>query len=252
MMNRIWIGKSGSAFRNVLVIFVLACSVAIGLSSFNSPVTRDPEVLLKGLKAKFNSVKDYSADVVIKVKVDFLKVPVTKAKIYYKAPNKIKVDAQGFAMLPRNGLDFANTSMLNNPYTALYVKDEVVKGVNCAVVKVIPNDGGEVVISTMWIDPVKSELKKFTTTTKANGTFDVVLTYDPKQPKLVMPTQLLISFDVDKIQLPKGVSGDLTGESAHVEKTDKSKSTRGQIVIDYANYKINQGLKDAIFVEKKK
>lgn len=252
MMKRIFAGVRVSALRNVAVILTICVGLGIAMTSFTVPVTRDPEALLKGLKIKFNSVKDYSADVVIKVKVDFLKVPITRAKIYYKAPNKIKVDAEGFAMLPRNGLDFANTSMLNNPYTAIYVKDELVKGVNCAVVKVIPNDGGEVVISTMWIDPANSELKKFTTTTKANGTFDVQLTYDPKQPKLVMPTQLLISFDVDKIQLPKGVSGDLTGESAHVDKADKSKSTRGQIVIDYANYKINQGLKDAIFVEKKK
>lgn len=251
-MQKFSITNRLNAFRTVLVLVLFSLCISIGFSSFYTPVNRDPELLLKGLKAKFNSVKDYSADVVIKVKVDFLKVPVTKAKIYYKAPNKIKVDAQGFAMLPRNGLDFANTSMLNGPYTAIYVKDEMVKGVNCAIVKVIPNDGGEVVISTMWIDPTKNELKKFTTTTKANGTFDVQLSYDPKKPSLVMPTQLLISFDVDKIQLPKGVSGDLTGESAHTEKADKSKSTRGQIIIDYANYKINQGLKDALFVEKKK
>ena len=207
MMKRIFAEVRVSALRNVAVILIICVGLGMAMTSFTAPLTRDPEVLLKGLKVKFNSVKDYSV---------------------------------------------ANTSMLNNPYTAIYVKDELVKGVNCAVVKVIPNDGGEVVISTMWIDPANSELKKFTTTTKANGTFDVQLTYDPKRPKLVMPTQLLISFDVDKIQLPKGVSGDLTGESAHVDKVDKSKSTRGQIVIDYANYKINQGLKDAIFVEKKK
>lgn len=221
----------------------------------NSPqkaVSRDANEILVALQKRFSSVKDYSADVVIKVKVDFLKIPITKAHIYYKAPDKIKVDAKGFAMLPRNGLDFANTSLLKNKYDAIYIKDEMVNGINCAVVKVIPSDPGEVILSTMWINPEKNELEKFVTSTKSNGTFEVALTYDKTKPELVMPSQLNITFDINKIQLPKSMSGDLTGETARTEKpTNEKKSTKGQVFINYSNFKINQGLKDELFLEKK-
>ncbi len=249
--------RLGWILRISLLTIVVFLAIQIGKEYSTTAktaafVTRDPNELLTKLKTKFNSVRDYTADVVIKVKVEFLKIPITKAKIYYKAPDKIKVDAKGFAMLPRSGLDFANTSMLKNKYDAIYVKDELVNGINCAVVKVIPSDPGEVIISTMWIDPIKCELRKFVTTTKSNGTFDVVLTYDKAQPNLVMPASLNISFDVNKIQLPKSMSGDLTGETAHVEKSETKKTTRGQIFINYSNFKINQGLKDELFKEVKK
>jgi len=235
----------------IIFVFLIAAST---LQSFANEVTsasKDPNELLERLKKRFNSVKDYTADVQIKVKVEFLKIPLTKAKIYYKAPNKIKVDAKGFAMLPRSGLDFANTSMLQTKYDAIYIKEELVNKVNCSVVKVIPSEGGEVVISTMWIDPVRNELVKFITTTKSNGTFEVYLTYDKTKPAQIMPISLNIIFDVKKIQLPKSMSGDITGETARVEKTDKKKVTRGEIVLNYSNFVINKGLNDALFIEAK-
>jgi hypothetical protein len=47
------------------------------------------------------------------------------------------------------------------------------------------------------------------------------------------------------------MSGDITGETARVEKTDKKKVTRGEIVLNYSNFVINKGLNDALFIEAK-
>ena len=44
--------------------------------------SKDPNVIIKNVKETFGKVKDYTADVDIKVDVSFLKVPEMKAKVY--------------------------------------------------------------------------------------------------------------------------------------------------------------------------
>jgi len=48
------------------------------------PQNKDPEIILKRLMEKFNYVKDYQVDVKIKIDIDYIQAPQTKAKIYFK------------------------------------------------------------------------------------------------------------------------------------------------------------------------
>ena len=50
------------------------------------------DLIIKNLKDNFKKVKDYTADVDIKVDVSFLKVPEMKAKIYFKQPDKTHIE----------------------------------------------------------------------------------------------------------------------------------------------------------------
>ena len=70
--------------------------VAIFTITYNTIFAQsyDSKPLLDSLKNKMNKVNDYSADVTIKLNVSFIKIPIKKATIFYKKPDKIKMRAK--------------------------------------------------------------------------------------------------------------------------------------------------------------
>src|ERR1035437_4610341 len=130
-------------------------SIFIVILMFNGLVlsqSKDPDLILNKVKEEFTKVKDYQVDVNIIVDVDFIKVPETKAKIYFKQPDKIHFDAEGFAMLPKDGINFSPLSFLKKNYTAIYEKEENLDGHLVSVIKIIPSsERGDIVLTTLWI-----------------------------------------------------------------------------------------------------
>jgi outer membrane lipoprotein-sorting protein len=60
-------------------LFLLICfTVSV------SGQSKDPDDILDRVKAAFIMIEDYEVDIQIKVDVDFLKVPDSEAKLYFK------------------------------------------------------------------------------------------------------------------------------------------------------------------------
>ena len=70
--------------------------------------------------------------------MEFLKVPDSEAKLYFKQPDKIHIESEGFAMLPKEGINFSPISLFESEHTSFYEKEEMIEDVNAAVIKVIP------------------------------------------------------------------------------------------------------------------
>ncbi|NCQ18056.1 MAG: hypothetical protein COW85_06900 [Ignavibacteria bacterium CG22_combo_CG10-13_8_21_14_all_37_15] len=212
--------------------------------------TKDGHEIIEKVKKKFSEVKDYQVDVKIIVDVNFLKVPQTEATIFFKQPDKVKIKSQGFALLPKEGLNFSPQSLFQKAYTSFYERDEMVEGINCAVVKVIPlGEVNEVILSTIWIDKQKSVIKKVESTTKMNGTFTIDFDYGKGEYDL-LPAQMVFSFDVSKMNIPNNFGGN-GHDDPDQPKRKKNKLTKGTVKVIYSNYKVNLGIADSIFDEKK-
>jgi outer membrane lipoprotein-sorting protein len=97
-----------------LIFLIISFEATISLAQ-----KKDPDKILEDVKKAFNTVKDYVVDIEIKVDVNFLKVPNSKAKIYYKQPDKIHLESESFALLPKEGLDFSPFGLLKEKYTAI-------------------------------------------------------------------------------------------------------------------------------------
>ena len=227
--------------KNLFLILIFFISIPFAQS-------KDPDVILDNVRKNFNRVQDYEVDVKIKVDVSFLKVPETEAKIYFKQPDKIQFHSESFALLPREGLNFSPISFLKDEYTAIYDREDTIDGKKTSVVKVIPlGEGGNIILSTLWIDQSVNAIRKIETTTKAAGTFSIELKYDQSVNNYPLPSLMIFTFNVDKMQIPKGFSGDVSSEE---KKKDEKKSTTGKVYITYSNYKVNKGIPDEIFEKK--
>jgi outer membrane lipoprotein-sorting protein len=211
----------------------------------------NPEDILEKVKENFSKVKDYEVNVKIKVDVNFLKVPDSQAKIYYKQPDNIKLKSEGFALLPKEGLNFSPYSFLEGDYTSILDKELEVEGNPCYLVKVIPlGERGDLILTTLWIDKDKYIIRRIESTTKTNGTFSIDLKYD-NNLKYPLPSSMVFTFNVQKMQMPQELTGDMA-EQSDEEKGNIEKTTTGKVYINYSDYKVNMGLSDSIFKEHKK
>jgi outer membrane lipoprotein-sorting protein len=213
------------------------------------PQTKLADELIDAVIKNFERVRDYEVDVDIKVDVDFLKVPESKAKIFFKQPDKIRLKSEGFALLPKDGLDFSPALLSKKNYTAIYEQDVLLNGIKTSVVKIIPlGEQSDIILSTLWIDPVNKLIRKVESTTKTNGTFTIELFYD-EQIKYPLPSTMIFSFNIDKLNLPRAFSND--GNSSQKRKRMPDGPTKGKVIVKYSNYKVNSGISDSVFDEKK-
>ncbi len=227
----------------LLISFVLML-LQIGFSQ-----SKDAENILNSIVTNFNRVKDYTADINIKVDVEFLKVPDTKAKIYFKQPDKTHLEAEGFAMLPKKGMDFSPSSLIQKEHTSIYERDVDLNGFNTSVIKIIPlGDYGDVLLTTFWIDQKAKLIRKVESATKTNGTFTVDFTYNDKL-NYPLPEKIVFSFNTDKMDLPTEITSDASLPDSNIKGKRKSKDsrTRGIVTVNYSNYVINKGIPDSIF-----
>jgi len=212
--------------------------------------SKDPDKILENVVDNFSKVQDYSVDVNIKIDVEFIKVPETKAKIFFKQLDKIHLESDGFAMLPKNGMEFSPTALITKEHTAIYEKDVVLNGVNTSLIKVIPlGDQGDVILSTLWVDQVMNVIRKVESTTKTNGTFTIDFSY-AKDLKYPLPSEIIFSFNVDKMNIPATISGETAPEKPKKKKGRYDGVTKGKVIVKYNNYEVNKGIADSIFEKK--
>jgi len=227
-----------------LLFIIVACLFTV------SGFAKDPDQIIKNLQKKFAEVKDYEADVKVKVDVDLLKVPESNSRIYFKQPDKVKIKSESFSLIPKDGVNFLPKLFAKKEYTSIYVREEMLNGIKTTVIKLIPlNESGDVLLSTLWVDEAKSVIRKAEVSTKLNGTFNIDMNYNYVD-SYYMISSLKFSFDLNNINIPKNPEGDQQNDKP--KKNKIKKATKGNVYITYSNYKVNKGIPDSIFEEKKK
>lgn len=207
----------------------------------------DPNKLIEGVKDNFkSSVKDYEVTANIKVDVDFVKVPEMQAHIYFKQPDKVKMNTEGFAMLPKQAFNFSPEKLFTRNSSAIYVRTEKWNNTPIDVIRVIPNeDNSDIALSTFWIEPGRKVIRKIESTPKRGGAFQAELYYDEKT-NYPLPTMIRFSFDSPRFNAPRETS------SNDKPKDGSSKPSKGTVTVKYSDYRINKGISDAVFTEGKK
>ncbi len=205
------------------------------------------EVITK-VKAKLEKVNDYEAKGKMKTNVIFIKAPIANVKVYYKKPNKLRINNEsGISFIPKGSVNIN----LNNIFVNTSGFDMIDMGketkTNLRIIKLLPKDeNSEVVLSTLYIDETQSLIKKAKTTTKENGTYELDMTYG-KYAEYGLADKVIFTFNTKDYKLPKGITFDYDDGSKKETAADKMKDKKGKVEISYSSYVINKGVPDSIF-----
>ncbi len=235
-----------------LIRYALLLLPALLLAYTSNAQSEEALKLYQKLKQKIDLVRDYEADVSIKVNVTFIKMPLTPAKLYFKYPDKIRIVRQGgISVLPRKGISITmNKVVPESDVTVLDAGTEKIGDQVLRILKVIPNQQvDDIVLSRIWVDEEQMLIRKAETTTRDNGTYTVMLEYG-KYIAQALPDKVKFIMDVKDFKLPKGVTMDYeTGSAPPPEPNAATKRKYGNIEIYYRNYKVNAGVSDAVFTQ---
>ena len=208
---------------------------------------QDAEALVKKVKAKIDLVNNYEADGIMKTNVTFLKVPEAQVKIYFKKPNLLKIkNEKGISFVPKGAVSInLNNIISGNEYSVIDAGYEKTGTTKTRVVKLLPtDDNADVVLSTLYIDEANMVIVKAKTTTRANGSYQLDMTFG-KYTAYGLPDKIIFTFNTKDYKLPKGVTFDFddgtnTGKPAE-------KNNNGKAEISFNSYTINKGVADSFF-----
>jgi len=200
-------------------------------------------------RLKIEKVNDYEAVGKMKTNVVFLKIPITNIKLYFKKPNKFKLKSEnGVSFVPKGSMSInLNNLFTEKKFNIIDAGIDKIDNINVRVAKLLPeNDNSDIVLTTLYIDPVNSLILKSKTTTKENGTYDLKMKYN-KFSSYGLPDVILFSFNTKDYKLPKGITFDFDDGTENKSNKTTEKPKKGEVEISISNYQINKGLSDDIF-----
>jgi hypothetical protein len=210
---------------------------------------QDVNSLLEKVKAKMNQIKDYAAKGVIKTDVIFIKVPVAPIESYYMKPDKFQITRKsGVSLLPKGGIGInLSAFILTDNYTTIDAGEVVWQKAKLKVLKLIPlSDVSNIVLTTLYIDPVNDIIRRASTTTRENGTYELEMFYS-RFLTWGLPDKVIFHFNTKDYKLPKGVTFEYDDGT---KAPEIPKNKKGKVEIVYSNYTINKGLGAAAFSRK--
>ncbi len=206
------------------------------------------EQLIAQVRDKLNKVNDYEAQGKMKTNVVFIKAPIATVKVYFKKPNKIRINNEsGISFIPKGSVNINLNHIFIDPsgYDIIDLGKE--KGTSFRIVKLLPKDeNAEIVLSTIYIDEAKSLIRKAKTTTRESGTYELELSYG-KYEEYGLADKIVFSFNTREYKLPKGITFDYDDGSKKNENPEELKNKKGKVEITYSSYKINKGVPDSVF-----
>lgn len=226
------------------VCLLLLC----GLSAAQA-AAQDATALVKQVRDKLLKVQDYKAQAVLKTNVPFIRIPQSDVDVYYKRPDKFRIKKEGgISILPKGGVSININSLLSsNKFAAVAGGDAKLGNSIVKVIKLLPlEEGSEVVLTTLYIDEKNALIRKATSTTRDNGTYEMEMEYG-KFADWALPDKVVFVFNTKDYKLPKGMTLEYEGGAKPAAGSTANKEQKGRIEVRYANYIINKGVPDAVF-----
>ena len=225
----------------------------------------DLDIVKSNIITQFSKIEDYQVDINIKINMTGFRMPKKKIKMFFKKPDKLNIKTNGFAIIPKTGIN-------NNP-NELFKMFNYINEVNRTIrdnkqfyfisgivnqdsidipIKNFKSEESNVKMSLLidakeWIitevDIFLDKEKTFSIRTDYININNIMV---PEKTKLIIGikeiSRIKNNFNSDLIF---NSDNDLAKASGFNLKNDEFK---GEISMKFSNYIINQGIDDQIFI----
>lgn len=194
--------------------------------------------ILKALERKYAAIADYSCDLKVHFDIETFRAPDLQARLYYKRPDKIKIDSKRVIFFPREG-GFFNPAQFNpEEYTILPLKVLMSEKGKAVELRLIPKKiKGPTQDIVLTIDSSSLLVRQMRLTQSGGKEVTAQITYGVFG-SYELPAQIRLLLDLPPAE-PAIPAGPLDAEGAQ--------RVKGEITINYTNYRINIGLRDEDF-----
>lgn len=226
--------------KQLLVGILLMCAAVTLPAQKSKPLTADD--ILQNVKANFDAVQDYTAQLTGKVSMERLKVPQMKVKIYFKQPNKFKTESKGTSFLPKNILDL-NPGDLLAKFDASLLGREENEGKTFYKIRLVTKaaKGKQVRESFIWVEESRWTITKLEAYPTEGRKIEVLIESMLVDGKYILPQRIAATFDFEQ-------NPDSLAERIY---SPQRVPRKGSAELIYSDYRVNTGLTDEFFETKK-
>lgn len=225
----------------VLFMFGTMLSFATRSSAFAAVSKSRGAIYLENAIHKFDGIKDYVVDVRVHMDLKAVQMPDMEGKVYFKAPDKIRIDSKGLFFMPKDVGVINPRSFDPNKFEIAVIDTSTYDGNPAVRISLVPkNDetGDRNIVLTIdkkdWliVEVATAPYPGRQASAKIKyGTFD----------GFQMPVRVDVHLDVNKV----GGAGRGFGP-----EHGRMGELNGNVEVYYSNYKINTNLPDKIFEKK--
>ena len=197
---------------------------------------------LDPIERKYSELKDYMVDVKVHFDIETLKAPDMQAKLYFKAPDKMKVESPKIFFFPKEGEYFNPSLFKKKEFEVKLLERLILDGKNVVRLKLTPTDTGiSNKVFVLTIDTDRNLIKEIKISPSEGREIKAAIEYG-----MFNGFELPIRIDL-QLDIP---GGEPSGMREFTQFGQRAKRITGKVQITYSNYKVNSGLSDEMFKEK--
>ena len=212
------IGPAGALLWAAVLTLGCAASAAWGISG---------EEIIRNTLDLNKEISDYRAEVAVTTDIEDVDIPVRHITVYYKQPDKMRVDSEGVVFVPKTaiGLNSLGTLIAENSRCVL-AGEKQVNGRQLYFVKVLPpEDASDEERVVVWIWGDNWTVQKLQVFRGQQQLFQVRWVYQKIADKYWMPKWIIFTTS----------AGRLPGRK------------QGEVTLHFSKIEVNLGVKDEVF-----
>jgi hypothetical protein len=223
------------------------------------------EEIKNNIITQFSKIDDYQVDINIKINMTGFRMPKKKIKMFFKKPDKLNIKTNGFAIIPKTGIN-------NNP-NELFEMFNYITEVNRTIRN---NKQFYFITGIVNPDSIDIPIKNFQS---ENANITMSLLIDAKEwiiteVDIILDKEKIFSIKTDYINIDNIMVPEKTNLSIGIKEISRIKNNfnndllfnsdndfikasglnlkndefKGEISLEFSNYIINQGIDDNLFI----
>ncbi len=201
--------------------------------------------IIDSVHSRFNRIQDYSVQIKLTVDMEKFRMPRKRIDVYFKQPDKLKIESDGFAIVPRQGVSVL--VILDSLQALKLVGDDVITDRSCWVIEGQRREGNWQLNTSIWVDKrdwvITQVISRLDTVEIARIQLDYTLV--DQVFLLPLKTTVTVQAAPEMVAELGHFDPDRHGESIE-QMVDKSVRS-GTIIMEFSRYRVNRGLKDSFF-----
>ena len=227
-----------SRLRRQVMPRVFALSVAAAAAVAQGGNT-EGEAILRNVESRLSGVRDYTVTLDVVADIERLNVPPMHLTMYFKQPDRVHLDAGGFALLPREGLQ-PNIGKLLSRYRITGVTKDTLEGVPVRrVVLQAKSDRSFPRSMSVYVNPERWTAERIVTSGSGDRLATISISY-VRVEGVWLPGGMTAAF---ALAPPDSAGNDIPAGIMRPPPPPRN----GTVTVRYSDYRLNTGLSDDVF-----